>query len=143
MKVYNRTENGVTTTVSQREGLDEINAAMTTGSRKVATMSSINRTDYQITYKYGPTVKLVLVDAPAPVADEIEKTEEPMDWASTRTGNVEHRFDADGRALCSKRLRAYDRPVSQTDRRVRRTRSEVEAGPHAHLYNFCPNCSAL
>lgn len=139
MKVYNRTENGVTTTVSQREGLDEINTAMM-NSRPIRTMSSINRTDYAIEYRAGNKVTLRLVDESAPVAkDDVE----PMDWASTRTGNVEHRFDADGRALCSKRLRAYDRPVSQTDRRVRRTRSEIEAGPHAHLYNFCPKCSAL
>lgn len=68
MKVYNRTENGVTTTVSQREGLDEINTAMM-HSRPVRSMSSINRTDYAIEYRAGNKVTLRLVDESAPVAN--------------------------------------------------------------------------
>lgn len=69
-KVYNRTENGVTTTVSQRDGLDEINAAMMDSGPEVVTMSSITRTDYAIEYRGGRKVRLVLVDAPAPVAEQ-------------------------------------------------------------------------
>jgi len=65
-KVYERTENGVTAVVSQREGLEEINHAMMTGKRAVRTMSSITRTDFAIEYKDGRSVRLVLVDASAP-----------------------------------------------------------------------------
>jgi hypothetical protein len=63
-KVYERTENGVTSVVSQREGLAEINRAMMEGKREVRTMSSVTRTDYAIEYKDGRSVRLVLVDAP-------------------------------------------------------------------------------
>ncbi|WNI28605.1 hypothetical protein [Streptomyces sp. ITFR-6] len=137
MKVYERTENGSTSQVSVKEGLAEINNAMMAGKREVRTMSSITRTDYAIEYKDGRSVRLVQVDAPA------EADADPMDWASTATGNVEHRFGPDGRALCNRRYRAYDRPISQTDRRVRRTRSEIESGPYASQYTFCPSCGAL
>jgi endonuclease YncB( thermonuclease family) len=135
-KVYERTENGVTAIVSKREGLDEINHAQMAGKRDVRTMSSITRTDFAIEYKDGRKVRLVQVDAP-------ETASETEDWASTATGNVEHRFGLDGRALCNRRYRAYDRPVSDTDRRVRRTRSEIENGEFGHLYTFCPACGAL
>ncbi|TJZ55596.1 hypothetical protein FCH28_09655 [Streptomyces piniterrae] len=64
MKVFERTENGVTSTVSKREGLDEINHAQMGGKRDVRTMSSITRTDFAIEYKDGRKVRLVLVDAP-------------------------------------------------------------------------------
>lgn len=145
-KVYTRTltMQGTTSvdTVTRREGLDEINDAMMRGRRFVRTMSQISRTDFAIDYKDGRKVRLVLTDAPATPKPE-RTAVEPMDWASTRTGNVEHRFDADGRARCNRRLRAYDRYVSQTDRRVRRTRSEIESGPYADQYTFCPKCSAL
>ncbi|MGV9546792.1 hypothetical protein [Streptomyces ardesiacus] len=65
-KVYKRTENGVTGFVSQREGLAEINHAMMDGKRDVRTMSSVTRTDYGIEYKDGRSVRLTLIDAPAP-----------------------------------------------------------------------------
>ncbi|WP_206302654.1 hypothetical protein [Streptomyces sp. WAC 01529] len=65
-KLYKRTENGVTAFVSKRQGLDEINHAQMDGKRAVHTMSSITRTDYDIEYKDGRSVRLVLVDAPAP-----------------------------------------------------------------------------
>lgn len=136
-KVYNRTENGTTAVVSRSEGLAEINRAMMAGKREVKTMSSISRTDYAIEYKDGRKVRLVLADAPA------EQPAETEDWACTASGNVEHRFGADGRALCNRRYRAYDRPVSDTDPRTRRTRSEIENGPYADLYTFCPTCAAL
>ncbi|SCD41019.1 hypothetical protein GA0115251_106926 [Streptomyces sp. TverLS-915] len=64
--IYQRTENGTITTVSQAEGLAEINNAMMSGRHQVRTMSSITRTDYDITYKDGRSVRLVLVDVPAP-----------------------------------------------------------------------------
>ncbi|MEV4972017.1 hypothetical protein [Streptomyces scopuliridis] len=66
MKIYERTENGVTTRVTVREGLDEIDHAMMAGKRDVRTMSSITRTDFAIEYKDGRSVRLVQVDAPAP-----------------------------------------------------------------------------
>lgn len=66
-KVYERTENGTVTTVDRKVGLDEINAAMIGEAKKtVRTMSSISRTDYAIEYRDGRSVRLVLVDAPAP-----------------------------------------------------------------------------
>jgi hypothetical protein len=65
-KVYKRTENGVYSLISRSEGLAEINHAMTAGKRNVRTMSSITRTDYDIEYKDGRSVRLVLIDAPAP-----------------------------------------------------------------------------
>ena len=70
MKVYERIENGTTTHVNIREGLAEINHAMMDGRRDVRTMSSITRTDFAIEYKDGRSVRLVLVDAPAPVENE-------------------------------------------------------------------------
>ncbi|MDT0409925.1 MULTISPECIES: hypothetical protein [Streptomyces] len=60
--IYQRTENGTTTTVPQAEGLAEINHAMMGGRRQVRTMSSITRTDYDITYKDGRNVRLTLID---------------------------------------------------------------------------------
>lgn len=62
MKVYQRTENGVTTTVTQKTGMDEINHAKMGGRSAVKTMSSITRTDYAITYKDGRDVRLVLTE---------------------------------------------------------------------------------
>lgn len=62
MKVYQRTENGVTTTVSQKTGMDEINHAQMGGRPAVKEMSSITRTDYAITYKDGRDVRLVLTE---------------------------------------------------------------------------------
>jgi hypothetical protein len=62
-KVYERTENGTTTTVSRVDGLAEINHAMMGGKRQVRQMSA-GRTDAQITYRDGRTVTLTLVDAP-------------------------------------------------------------------------------
>ncbi|MFJ8163832.1 hypothetical protein ACIRBY_23295 [Streptomyces sp. NPDC096136] len=67
VKVYERTENGTITTVDQKTGQAEINAAMMgPGRRAVREMSSITRTDYAIEYNDGRSVRLVLVDAPAP-----------------------------------------------------------------------------
>ncbi|MFF9525419.1 hypothetical protein ACF1DV_26075 [Streptomyces achromogenes] len=71
-KVYERTENGVTSIISQREGLAEINKAMMEGEREVREMSSITRTDYAIEYKDGRSVRLVLIDPPAPAEEADE-----------------------------------------------------------------------
>jgi hypothetical protein len=136
-KVYRRTENGTEAIASQQDGRNEINNAMMSGQGDVREMSQISRTDFAIEYKDNRSVLLILIDAPE------ESGEEPMDWASTSTGKVEHRFGEDGRARCNRRYRAYDRPVSQGDQRTRRTRSEIESGPYADLYTFCPACSAL
>lgn len=128
--VYQRTENGAMEIVSVKEAMTEVNHAMMDGKRYVREMSS-GKGQHSIDYTDGRTVVLIEME---------ESASETEDWASTRTGNVEHRFDDEGRALCNRRLRAYDRPVSQTDRRVRRTRSEIEAGEFADLYTFCSRC---
>ena len=65
-KVYERTENGVTTHVSIREAMAEVNNAMMEGKRDVRQMSS-GRTAHWIDYKDGREVRMTLVDAPAPV----------------------------------------------------------------------------
>lgn len=70
MKQYTRTEDGTTTNVSIREGLDEINRAQMAGRREVRTMSSISRTDFAIEYKDGRKVRLVVTEAPAEVVVE-------------------------------------------------------------------------
>lgn len=64
MKVYERTENGVTTRVSAKDGNAEINHAMMAGKRDVREMSSITRTDFAIEYKDGRSVRLVRVEEP-------------------------------------------------------------------------------
>ncbi|MHC3392070.1 hypothetical protein ACLQ2E_21785 [Streptomyces lavendulocolor] len=75
IKIYERTANGVLTTVDRAAGLAEINAAMIGETKKtVRTMSSINRTDYAIDYRDGRSVRLVLVDAPEAPATEDEPT---------------------------------------------------------------------
>lgn len=64
-KIFKRTENGTTTFVSIREGLNEANHAMMDGKRDVKTMSA-GSGRYDITYKDGRHVVLIKVDAPAP-----------------------------------------------------------------------------
>jgi hypothetical protein len=66
MATYQRTEDGVVTVVSVKEGLAEINNAMMAGKREVRTMSSITRTDYAIEYKDGRKVTLVRCVDPEP-----------------------------------------------------------------------------
>lgn len=131
MAIYQRTENGAMEIVSVEDAMTEVNHAMMDGKRYVREMSS-GKGQHSIDYTDGRTVVLIKMEEAAP---------ETEDWASTRTGNIEHRFDADGRARCNRRLRAYDRPVSQTDRRVRRTRSEIESSEFGHLYTFCSSCA--
>jgi len=66
-KIYQRTENGAQTFVDRKTGLGEINEAMMGETKKsVDQMSQISRTDFQIAYRDGRVVRLVLVDAPAP-----------------------------------------------------------------------------
>ncbi|MFI8817474.1 MULTISPECIES: hypothetical protein [unclassified Streptomyces] len=83
-KIYKRTQNDVTATVSQRKGMDEINRAMMAGRRDVRTMSSITRTDYDIEYRDGRKVRLVLVDAP-------EETKSPEQPTEKRTALIQRR----------------------------------------------------
>lgn len=80
MKVYERTENGITAHVSIREGLDEVNHAMMDGKRDAKEMSSITRTDFAIEYKDGRKVTLIQVDAPA-----AETEEGPEVWTGEAT----------------------------------------------------------
>ncbi|WP_189886178.1 hypothetical protein [Streptomyces xantholiticus] len=70
-KVYERTENGTTAHVSIREAMAEVNGAMMAGKRHVRTMSS-GRTQHSIEYKDGRQVRMTLVDAPAPEAQETD-----------------------------------------------------------------------
>jgi hypothetical protein len=66
-KIYQRTENGAQTFVDRKTGLGEINEAMMGETKKsVDQMSQISRTDFEIAYRDGRVVRLVLVDAPAP-----------------------------------------------------------------------------
>jgi hypothetical protein len=71
-KVYKRTENGIVTHISVREALAEVNHAMMDGKRDVRSMSS-GRTQHNIEYKDGRTVRLVLVDAPAEQPAETDR----------------------------------------------------------------------
>jgi hypothetical protein len=68
-KVYERIENGVTTHVSVREAMAEVNDAMLgrlSRERSVRKMSS-GRTQHYIEYRDGREVRMTLVDAPATV----------------------------------------------------------------------------
>lgn len=107
MKVYERTENGTVTTVGQKTGLAEINAAMMgAGRRAVRTMSSITRTDYAIEYTDGRSVRLVLVDAPVkemPAAEELTEHCTPMAGGKVHTlqrGNLHDGTEAPPFPLC-------------------------------------------
>jgi hypothetical protein len=68
MRMYQRTENDVVSTVSIREALAEVNHAMMGGKSGVREMSS-GRGQHSIEYKDGRSVRLVLVDAPAEETD--------------------------------------------------------------------------
>ncbi|KUF18820.1 hypothetical protein [Streptomyces silvensis] len=148
MKVYQRTENGGTpTTISQADGLQEVNHAMMGGKRGVRTMSSITRTDYAIEYKDGRSVRLVLVDAPAPEEEAADVDDEPREWHGTASRfDRLHRFDETNRARCNRRIRANATPPIGGKGPwgvFKRTRSEIESSKYAHHYTFCPRCSAL
>lgn len=68
-KVYERTENGITTHVSIPEAMAEVNDAMigrVVRERRVRRMSS-GRTQHHIEYADGRDVRLTLVDEPAKV----------------------------------------------------------------------------
>jgi hypothetical protein len=82
MKVYERTENGVTAQISKSEGMAEINHAQMAGQRDVRTMSSISWTDFAIEYKDGRSVRLILVEAPEP---EGGLEEGPTAWTGEAT----------------------------------------------------------
>lgn len=83
MKVYERTENGVTTHVSIREAMAEVNDAMMgrlSRERSVRRMSS-GRTQHQIEYADGREVRMTLVDAPAEEASTPELTRQCVPYA--------------------------------------------------------------
>ncbi|MFJ6085148.1 hypothetical protein ACIQI8_27440 [Streptomyces sp. NPDC092369] len=83
MKVYKRTENGVTSHVSIREAMTEVNDAKLgrlSRERSVRKMSS-GRTQHHIEYADGRTVSMILVDAPATVEPE----EGPKAWTGEAT----------------------------------------------------------
>lgn len=129
MKIYERTENGVTTRIPLAEGLSVINYAQMEGKRFVRTMSA-SRGDAQIEYKNGQKVTLRQV--------EIETPEEPQEWSGTRSNcTLLHRFDPETlRGRCNKRFH----PVRHANGYSLKTRSQVENGEYANLYKFCPKC---
>jgi hypothetical protein len=147
-KVFERIENGVTTHVSVKEGLAEVNDAMmgrVSRERSVRRMSS-GRTQHHIEYADGRDVRMTLVDAPEPT-----DTEAPREWRGTHSNfsNL-HRFVLVGtdpkygdqyRARCNKGIRpAHCMPKDKPSEY--RTRGEVLASEHADLYTFCPRCEA-
>lgn len=139
MKVYNRTENGVTTQVSVQEAMAEVNTAMMEGRRQVKRMSS-GHGDHAITYKDGRSVRLI----------ETEATVEAEEWGTASASMLLHKFQGEGpategadyRAKCRKSIRWYPRPMSQTESPRLRTRTEIESNRYADLYRFCPHCLA-
>lgn len=156
MKVYERTENGTTETLTVKEAMPEVNHAMMGGRRDVRTMSS-SYGQHQIEYKDGRTVRLVLVDAPestpeqeTPAAAEIP-ADEPREWRGTHTRfNNLHRFVKIGtdprygdqyRARCNKRI--YPAYCPQGDKpNEYQTRSEILSREYGDVYTFCPRCDA-
>lgn len=116
MKVYHRTENGVTTTVSQKTGLEEIDHAMMGGRREVREMSSISRTDYAIKYRDGRDVRLVLA----------EVTEDDVLTPATEAEAIALRAErqAERRALAAQVLASRGHDASQ--RSVERLISYVD-----------------
>lgn len=138
-KVYERTENGAVAYVSIREAMAEVNHAMMDGQRDVREMSS-GRDRHSIDYKDGRSVILVLVDAPT------EPVEDVKEWSGTHSNhNLVHRFDAELRALCNRRIRSarsgYRAGVLVGHEHLR-SRREIEASEYAHFYTFCPRCEA-
>ncbi|MGW0550537.1 hypothetical protein [Streptomyces altiplanensis] len=73
-KLYKRTENGVTTLISLKEGSAEMTHAQTDGKRHVREMFA-GSTGARITYHDGRRVLLLKVDAPEEKA--VENTPEP------------------------------------------------------------------
>lgn len=166
MKVYQRTENGVTATVSQATGMDEITSAMMgVGREQIQWMSSINRTDYAMKYRDGRDVRLVLTEVTGDVLltppNEVEatllraerqaerRTQEPVEEPAAETDDAPwtvaghrmllHKFteaSADGRAVCNKGFRPY----RYGNGYVFKTRAEHTASEYSDLYTFCPRC---
>lgn len=157
-KVYKRTEDGVTSIVSQREGLAEINHAMMAGKRDVRTMSSISSTDYAIEYKDGRSVHLILVDAPAPegfTQGQAVTVQRP--GQDPITGTVAHIHTAPGYvAVQDDRYRhvstyptrfvsaveAEEKPADETDVHVISVRGGkvhtiMPGAPEGHAYPLC------
>ncbi|QDN64367.1 hypothetical protein [Streptomyces sp. S1D4-14] len=137
-KMYERTEDGVTTHVSIREAMAEVNHAMMDGKRDVREMSS-GRDRHWIDYKDGRSVRLTLVDAPAETAAEDVK-----EWSGTASnGTHVHRFDAELKALCNRRIRS--RGAGRVSGALvghgnLRSRREIESSEYAYLYTFCSKC---
>lgn len=138
MEFYIRTEDGVSSEVTLREGLDEINHAMMGGSEDIEEMSQISWVSFEIRYPYGRTVRLVRTCRSVP-----EPEPEPKEWHGTHSKfNHLHRFTADNRARCNRRIRANLMPHSETGEWgvFLKIRSEIENGTNAHLYTFCSKC---
>lgn len=125
--IFNRTENGTTTTVSIHEGLAELTHAMTEGAREVRSLMS-GRDRHSIEYKDGRTVTLILADAPSPTAEAEE-------WATANSSFTMHRFRNE-RALCRKSIRPRHHTRSTGEYS---TRSYVQ---ESSAYKLCPRCDA-
>jgi hypothetical protein len=78
----------------------------------------------------------------------VSGTPSPAEWAGTRDDmhNL-HRFGTDQRARCNPEIRTHSYTTTPERDRTRepharlRTREEIEAGPFAGLYRFCPACA--
>lgn len=79
-KMFERTEDGITSLVSSQDGLTEINAAMMGEDKRTVRTMSAGSGRYDITYKDGRRVLLVLVDAP--------EADEPADEATLHVVSV-------------------------------------------------------
>lgn len=135
-KRYERIENGTTTHVSMREGLDEINHAMMAGKRDVRQMSA-GRAGARIAYKDGRLVRLTVVDASElaePVADEPRP-----EWRTLKgiAGPFYLWGEDDGERIrfASDRKQATGKPVKFTRWWMEGTRyGETEDGRKVHLW---------
>jgi hypothetical protein len=129
MKQYERTENGITTTIPLAEGLSVINYAMMDGKRFVQTMSAA-RGDARIEYKNGIKITLRQVEV------EVDDSEEPQEWSITRAGsNIVHRFHPE--TLVGRCNKSY-RPHYYGDGYSLEARSAVRED----LHRVCPKCEA-
>lgn len=110
-KVYQVTENGTVTHISIRDGLAIVNDAMMAGRREVATMSS-SYGQHRITYKYGRTLTLILVDDPATVAAQTEPEPRTARIYQRASGDVMGRVvTAKGKDYVVTEIVPADRPI--------------------------------
>lgn len=140
MQAYDKTSNGFTTRITLAEGLEIVNHYMMDGRRFVREMTQISRESYEIKLKDGTTLLLIRV-----TVEDQEEQEEPREWHGTRTKPFSlHRFAADNRARCNRRIMANATPPNGGRGEwgvFKKTRSEIENATHPEFYTFCPKCA--